>query len=113
MKTSELLKDAKQVISKPENWTQGVYARDSDDKEIRPERTDACKFCMYGALRRNGGGFFSATEFLLLAVKEQCATDIVSYNDDPDRKHEEVMEVFDKAIKLAEEDELSIAEETV
>lgn len=34
-------------------WTKGAaYARDKDDKEIRPNYSDACKWCATGSLEK-------------------------------------------------------------
>jgi hypothetical protein len=44
----EILKESKKLIEKPENFTQGVLARDINDNPVA--LSNACKFCSTGAI---------------------------------------------------------------
>jgi len=52
MKTLEILKAARTLIEKPENWTQGEMARDSGGCNAAPKSPDACRWCLAGAVIR-------------------------------------------------------------
>lgn len=109
MKTSDLLKQAKTLISKPENWTTGFCARNSDGNGIPYTSDEAVCFCSLGAAGRiasmynHAFGFDEAysqmRDYLMVAVPY----DVPDFNDT--HSHIEVMELWDKAIALAEKDE--------
>ena len=114
MKTSEILKAGKALIIDPKNWTQGAYFRNAEGAVIIRLSTEiipigvAC-MCSYGALRvvNNKPNDFGliGEDYLRIAVNSidnnTRAVDI--YNDH--HTHSEVMELWDKATQLAEEDE--------
>lgn len=50
MKTSDILKAAKQLISTPERWTKGFYARDKEGNTVRVSYPEAVCWCAEGAL---------------------------------------------------------------
>jgi hypothetical protein len=43
---------AYELLAKEENWTQGVSARNKDDRQVEAHDAEAVKFCAVGALRR-------------------------------------------------------------
>lgn len=100
MKTSEILIKAKEVITDPKNWTQGKFARNALGKTACPTDFDAVCFCSLGALKRIGK---SSSFHLQLRLNEAVGGSIVDYNDS--HTHEQVMEVWDKAIAKAIADE--------
>jgi len=100
----QLLVDARKLIEKPENWTIGVMARDARGNEVPIDNADACKFCMLGAIRRadlEQQSALKAHEVVLplaTAIMERYgSTSIARTNDSV--SHEEVLSIFDKAIK--------------
>lgn len=122
MKTSELLIAAKAVISKPETWTQGTYARKSVGEgqiglgaSIQPYHPSAVCFCSIGALRKvaceadpdrfslSSKVLVRAEEFLDIFSVKRGSLCIANFNDH--NSHEQVLNVFDDAIELAKEKE--------
>lgn len=105
MKNSEILKQAKQLIIKPQNWMQGDYTND-----------DRTCFCGIGAVSKALGDDWihesldhSAVHFLRSAAlnldpNHDPKTTFAPYNDS--HTHEEVLHAFDVAIKLAEAEEV-------
>ena len=99
MKTSEILIKAKEVIVDPANWTQGQYARNSNMDITSATDENATCFCSIGALLRIGG--FNCD--LRMQLSQYADGNIAEYNDT--HTHEQVMEVWDKAIAKAIVDE--------
>ena len=106
MKTSEVLKQAKALIVNPENWMQGDYTNN-----------EGC-FCSLGAIAKVSlvdwmyAGNQPATKLLRQVVNTEMKAEgfspdvnFAQYNDT--RTHTEVMEAFDKAITLAQAQEVS------
>lgn len=129
MKDSELLILAKAEITSPENWAKDYFARDELNKPIDVLDHRACKFCSMGAvhkaLQRHSEstgvierGQFARTarlfQFLEASIgfyENDIGQGVASFNDSEDTRHDDVMAVFDLAIKAAkqkEEDEQSV-----
>lgn len=115
MLTSEKLIAAKAKIDTPEKWTQGDFSLDKYGQYTQPEGPNAVCYCSLGALYAVGQGTINGTDalkYLAYAVWEiqgfrqgtECVqfTTVHTYNDS--HTHEEVMSVFDLAIKKAKED---------
>lgn len=43
-------KPLSQILFEPSKWTQGEFARDTNDKRISPDSSLACCYCLLGAL---------------------------------------------------------------
>ena len=106
MKESERLIAAKALIADERNWTQEVYARNAAMKEVSPLDPTATCFCSLGALRKVSGWahddslpgkYFAQSAVYLLKLDGY----IDLFNDN--NTHEAVMEMFDLAIKLAQD----------
>lgn len=97
MKAYELLTD-------PENWTQGVYVKPK--KGPKPESSISPKpeegnpetdcFCLLGAIRycypdQNGPTRRQAINLVFDTLYERCNIAATHWNDDPNRTHEEVV----------------------
>lgn len=108
MKTSEVLKQAKQLIINPENWIQGEWSA----------KNRTC-FCGLGAVVKtlsaedefditvcgnDGADYYLRLAALQLDEYHDPLTSFAPYNDS--HTHEEVLHAFDVAIQLAEKDEL-------
>lgn len=136
MKTSDLLKKAKEVVKNPHHWVQDDYAVNAKGDRVDVGNETACRFCMMGAFRKavfgtdtetrssaafnSGGGnpashltsveiraARSAWEFVEKQfVKPKGFNSIVSFNDARETSHEDVIGVFDAAIEKAIENEL-------
>lgn len=107
MTTVELLKQAQALISDPENWTKGVYARDEEGYETSAYATDACKWCAVGALhhfsgRLLGGKAGKAFDFLARGI-ESTKAGVFNFNDRT--THSGILAAYDRAIKLAEKED--------
>ena len=94
MTPAEQLRAARALISNPDNWTQGKFARDWTGKETTPSATDAFCWCAVGALEKVGS---NAEPFKALrwSLPTGCRS-ISSFNDS--HHHAEVLALFDKAI---------------
>ena len=99
MKPSEVLRAARATIEKPENWTQGVYARDSFRNPVEPWSQSACAWSVGGALfaaKSRGGEWRRAAK----ALSDQLPSGVAHVDDI--RTHAEVLALFDRAIAAAE-----------
>ena len=48
----QIIEQARGLIARPEQWTQGEFARDRDGKPVSWRSPDAAQFCVWGALNR-------------------------------------------------------------
>ena len=101
MKPSELL-------SGPEKWTKGFYAKDKNLKHVSHISEDAFCFCIIGAIMHcdpeRADHAHDASKVMDKIVEKRFsqrlnrATDIVvQFNDHPDTKYEEVISVLQEA----------------
>lgn len=105
MKVSEVLKQAKELISKPEFWIKGTNAADSDCVSTAIASAYACRFCMNGALLRITGfdgsesirAYDDARNALVRVIGNNDS--MHRFNDKPETTHADVMRVFDAAIE--------------
>ena len=118
MKVSELLEEAKALIEDPIHWTKGTYARRVDGASTHYTQPDACTFCAEGALRHvvftrkdrddlPDSNYWKAEEILDREAMHMnssvgCA---ITLNDRDDTTHATVMELYDRAILHAREQE--------
>jgi hypothetical protein len=98
----KIIKDARNMIAKPENWTQGVCARDIDGNEIGIDSPKAVCWCSLGALNEvysdvTYDGWWALINFL---NQEVGFGHVATFNDS--HTHEEVLAMFDKAIAILE-----------
>lgn len=94
MSAADNLRAAQALIDTPDKWTQGYYARDKDGAPVEATSRDAVCFCMLGACTRAKADdqyIYGATKAL-----------VTLFNDDPKTTHRKVMNLFKKAIALAE-----------
>ncbi len=105
MKVSEYLKERKQLIVDPKNWTKGELARDVFGREVPVNDRSAVCYCAMGALQRGVVFYDDAFPVFFQARKrlESVVENISIYNDT--HTHSEVMQKWDEAIVLAEADE--------
>ena len=98
------LRAARELLSKPGTWTQGVMARDaSGQKSQAPWSPHAVCWCLEGAIQRAS----DATRFeartatprdVLLAIEKEVGQKAARWNDDPSRTQEEVLALLDRMI---------------
>lgn len=100
--TATILKAARDLIAKPENWTQGASARTKSGDEVSIGSSDAECFCANGAIFRVAETprmGFRAQKFLKAELPESRRF-VSTFNDS--HAHSEVLALFSKAIKAAE-----------
>lgn len=101
-----VLINAKALIADPKNWTQGVFARNADGYSTGVHEEDATCFCTLGAIAVAGNNQKWAQKIAINTLSKiiddidgNAALSIGGFNDT--HTHEQVMELFDKAIKEA------------
>lgn len=94
---------ARFLLTDKENWAQNYYAYDKKGNLVPPESHEACKWCSAGAVSAvvQGDSAYYAANCLTEATKQMGCSATVIYNDNPKRKHKEILELFDKAIEIA------------
>lgn len=115
MSVAQVLKDAKALIADESHWTQGTSARDKDGWPLSDNASPAAVcWCSIGALARVADTgpaapfhLYPTARYYLNAAAAKAAApgshsgkSIVNFNDT--HTHAEVMEVWNKAIQLAE-----------
>lgn len=104
MKDIEILTKARELISDPDSWTQGAFARNRDGLSTEIGSDYAVCWCANGALARVTQGkdvWFQGRWVHIRHLLEHGidCKGIVCFNDS--HEHEEVLEMFDKAIELS------------
>jgi len=100
--TAEILKAARDLIAKPENWTVGGLARNTDGVFVSVDSCDAVCFCALGAVDKisespeDRNAAYEALRDSLGEGRRMVAT----FNDE--HTHEEVLDLFSKAIAAEE-----------
>lgn len=101
--TLDILIKARELISDPERWTQGVNARNRAGGLTSPENDAAVCWCGIGALCRVAGDddlhWAKAVVFLHKTAREAGFKDFPDFNDTS--THAEVLAAFDRAIEAA------------
>jgi hypothetical protein len=125
MNTVDALTQARVLIET--GWCQGSAAKMSDGRECFAHSEHACQFCPTGAVARVTWPWedddlkdelwhanHDSWEALSKAIREEYGwnmsehppwTVIQDWNDEPGRTKNEVLEMFDRAIELAREEE--------
>lgn len=106
----EVLVKARNLISTPERWTQGAFARRADGTNTDVDDPKATAWCSLGAVSK-AGGFYGIQETIIsgavkllrevLRDRDARLTGIMCFNDADKTTHETVLKVFDEAIALA------------
>lgn len=104
IKISDKLKEAKELIGVPERWTTGTAARNSVGSPVNVNDCDAVCWRAVGSVHYVTSGYcMGCIDSMLVLRKVIFGEFIAAYNDT--HSHEEVMDMFDRAIELAEKDE--------
>ena len=90
----KVLQDAKPLLK--QGWTQGAYARNTDNKPMDYADPRAVKFCFAGALYKAGGGY-GIIEIIQDMISPRPDV-MFEWNDDKKRTQKEVLTVLDQAI---------------
>lgn len=95
MTLAEHLRAANALIDMPEKWTK--------NKEIACNPDGTYSYCMMGALERTQRNNRKAHRILCSVIDGASLT---GWNDAVERTHTEVMAAFDRAIEIAEQQQL-------
>ncbi len=87
-----------ELFNKPENWTQGVLARDKDGKMVECHSDTAYSFCLNGGILKCYG---YDTQRVMVSdifafVSDSINESISKWNDNPSRTHAEVLSLVRK-----------------
>jgi hypothetical protein len=103
---SEILIKAKAEIANPARWTREAYARDENGQAVDIYDANATCFCAVGAIRRQNPkqhlvnmSIEHAVKAINTACREKART-IYHHNDHPETSHEDIIQVFDAAIRV-------------
>lgn len=107
--TADVLRKARGYVEK--GWCRNSNALDAAGVEVSPECRAAVRWCMWGAMRRaadwqrtGDAPLDAAMRTLAAATGGDPRRSVSAWNDAPRRTQAQVLRVFDKAIKLAEEE---------
>lgn len=114
--TAEILRQARELISDPERWCTDAYAEMPSltgglGEACNPTYSEACKWCAAGAVGKvtddDDPLFNTAWRSSSLYPLEQAAQDLYGRHIEEVNDvlgHEAVMTMFDRAIRIAEEE---------
>ena len=81
-----------------QGWCQDAYARNASGDEVHKGSDAACQWCLAGALPDLHGSHYH----ILLGLLR--TPNLMTWNDDPSRTQQDVLDLYDKAIKMAKEE---------
>ncbi len=97
------LVNLRRLLSRPDRWGQGEAAMDSAGISVDPLSSDAVCWCLLGGLSKvteNYPDIYDDT-IMLLGREMSLSTGLVAWNDDQERKHEDVLYLLDMVIEKA------------
>jgi hypothetical protein len=110
-----VLRDTRKILQERQHWTQCVSAADRNGQVVDTLDDRAFCFCLIGAIDRAIQPYkieaSGVTDKILNAIsalkfnREFAYISIIDFNDDSNRKHEEILQVLDKAIERAKPNE--------
>lgn len=99
MNALDILVKAKELLSDPNKWYRGYFAVNDRGQIVASGDTDACKWCMVGALRKvSPAGNSSITNEAENQLEQTLCKSVPVFNDARDTTHQDVMHAFDRAI---------------
>jgi hypothetical protein len=109
MNTLEVLREARSILGEPGTWTKGALARYENGHPAGVHDPEATCRCLYSTLvlataRLHPSGYESPTATFEAAVAAgfKGTSDVVRWNDAPERTHAEVLAKLDTAIAWLE-----------
>lgn len=101
MTTLDVLKGARELLSDPEKWTQGWYARDAEGRPADDGNDPrAVCWCIWGACEKVAGDW-SKTHGATQALDSCAGGHAPTLNDAAGTTHTEILGVLDCAIAKA------------
>lgn len=103
----EVLRAVRELLSVPERWTQGAFARQEDKTQVNAEDPEAVCFCIRGAIHRVAVNHYeearAACKLLEEGVPEYSkAWGLSGYNDSRSTTHADMLELIDGVIATIE-----------
>jgi hypothetical protein len=104
----EHLQKVKELLSVPERWTKGAFARVVDGRGVFYNNPKACSFCLLGGicktdpnLESRGGETSKAWHFLTMYCRRKKSMDVPNFNDHERTTHADILSFLDEAIEDA------------
>ena len=95
--TLSQLQQARQLLAKPNGWTQGSYARDRHGVMVDSRCSEATAFCASGALYATQDDLNGSMQARTV-IYRIIADDIEVWNDADGRSQADIVRAFDQAI---------------
>lgn len=102
---AQLLKAARKLLTPPDAWIKGAYARTQYGTKVYSDDSSAAQFCIAGALIRpvrTAKDYAAYRDASALLRATAGSSSIVAFNDRPDTAHEDVLTALDWAIGVEE-----------
>lgn len=105
----ERLKEIEDLLSVPERWTKGYYAKTASGLNVSADNPQAVCWCIYGAIEKVCTRHSEEDKYLMRCIGEAITIKrqkiytwrgLDSFNDSPATKHADILEVLEKAIEL-------------
>ena len=108
MTTKEVLVEARALVEK--GWVQGASAVDENGNKVKPSAQSACRWCATGAVSAISDIHYSRAIHALANFIESkrlngSSSIVLGFNDKLGQTQDAVLEVFDKAIMEADNDD--------
>lgn len=98
MNDKEVLIEVRKLISKPENWTKHVAARDLDFEKVPSSSPRACRWCIIGAVYKVVNNDLLARIRITDILGRVLGGHVDAWNDADETTHQDVLDLFDKTI---------------
>ena len=99
---SARLRATRALISRPQAWTKGAYARNAAGQPVPASSTSATCFCGVGALKRAAGRGAYRIASTAVYLRGPAGEPWIAWHDAPERTHAEVLQQLDCGIAQAE-----------
>lgn len=95
------LRRTRKLLTPREAWTQGDLALDADGNSVSPDDDRACSWCLLGATEHVAINYHLSLS-ADIALGATLGADVDEWNDAPERKHAEVLDLIDRTIARLE-----------
>ena len=103
MNEVNVLKTTRKFLEYGDRWTKGEYARKTDGDHCSPLNDDAVQWCAIGAIVYIAGSYPEANPAIFWLTKQvKKETTVTQWQDQPEIIHQDILDLFDKAITAAE-----------
>lgn len=101
-KALHILVCAREILSDPDHWTKGTLARTKTNKMTTTSNPAACRYCSMGAIVKCSGNIYEENDATII-LEEAIGGNIIAFNDNVRTTHDDLMKMWDKAIRIAKE----------